>query len=493
MGAQQALTILRKVRQPALAAALALGLLFAAIPGPSPAVGQPGGNIQWSKETVLAEIGDLDPQTFFPVIAADPYGSVHVFWTEGQAIYYLRKDPTGWTSKVDVVWSGERTIQSPSVAIDQQGRLHLAWQVFGEIYHKSVPAWQAGDLHRWGPDELLGQYGGGSQPLRIAVDPQNRLHILFADWFGLPGVTRRGNVYHFQSEDGGKTWSDFEQISSLGEDELATDPRMAFSPDGKVHIAWGQMNPRLNGLQQGVFYARLSEEGQLEIPPVQLAQREANDKWLMAINIAARSDEVNAIWVCGEQATRCQAWSNDGGETWSRPQRVFDKLIGLSGWDALVVDGAGGLYWLTVLRYPQALHYSYWQGTRWQDPPVAGPTDEFVKLGENVMAVVGLGNQVHVVIQLGSVIAYVQGRTPAEGDSPLPVPATGAEPTPESTPTPAQALHPGGQPTPEAMGTLPVPARDGRRTSDLQILVLSALPVILIFAAISSFRALRRH
>lgn len=432
---------------------LGLTLLVGAVSYPAqPAAGQ-GGAIVWSRETVLARINGVQPQTFFPVLAADPYGRVHLFWTQGKAIYYMQKDAAGWTNPIDVVWSDGAVISSPSVAIDKTGVLHLVWHTFGQIWHKTVPSWAANDLHQWSPAKAIGQFGGGSQPLRIAVDPENRLHILFADWFGAEGVTKPGNVYHIQSEDGGETWTNFEQVSSVQDGNLATDPRMAFDDKGQVHIVWGEMS-QSNGLQLGVYYNRLSKDGRIMMQPVQIGQRNPDDKWLMDINIAIPADHgLNVVWVCGVQAQRCTARSTDGGDTWSNPQRIFVDLIGLSGWDSLVVDGGGNLYWLTVLRYPQAMYYSAWNGASWNDPPVAASTDDYMKLGENVIAVVGLGNHIHMVIQLGNVISYMEGVTTAPKVAPLQPPQPTPTGSPETTPTPAAALDSGGQPNVTAAQT----------------------------------------
>ena len=57
--------------------------------------------------------------------------------------------------------------------------------------------------------------------------------------------------------------------------------------------------------------------------------------------------------------------------------------------------------------------------------------DTHIKLGENVMSAVALGNQVHLVAQLGNAIIYLHGETPA--------PTVGLQSTPtlypEQTPT----------------------------------------------------------
>lgn len=393
-----------------------LVLLLAAQPT-AEAYGQQSHSISWTEERVMAKIYRVRSQTFFPVVAADNFGNVHIFWTEGQTIFYTRKDQSGWSAPIDVVWQAGRSIQFPQVAIDKNQTIHLVWEAFGDLYHKSVPAWESTNLHNWSKDQLITHIGGTGTAFHIAIDSQNTLHLVVADWYGT-AETVAGNVYHYQSSDGGESWSDGVQVSSVPDGDLATDPRMAFDAQGRVHIAWAQMSPELDGLQQGVYYARIAKNGSEVMSPVEIDQHQPGEKWMMGINIGVvNENEIHAIWVCGTVAKRCHASSTDGGQSWSAPEGVFNDLIGLSGWDAMFTDSAGTLYWMGVLRYPQAMYYSYWDGAHWVDPPIIGSTDTYMQLGENVMVATALGNQTHAVIQLGETIAYMSGVTSAAGET----------------------------------------------------------------------------
>lgn len=373
-------------------------------------------SIEFSEERVLQQIFDVKAQSFYPVVAADELGYVHVFWTEGQTINYMRKDQTGWSAPFDVVYQSGMSINFPQAVIDKNQRLHLVWEAFGKIYHKSVYAWESTKLGKWSENQVIASIGGTGTPIRIALDHSDRLHMLLVDWYG-SSETVPGNVYHMQSEDGGETWSELTQISVVPEGDLATDPRMAFDSMDRVHIVWAQMSPQQDGLQEGVYYSRLAKGGIEVLSPYEIARHTTGNKWLMGINVGLASDnEVLAIWVCGELAHRCQSMSTDGGQTWSASTSVFPELIGLSGWDSMFTDSSGTLYWMGDLRYPQAMYYSYWDGTQWIDPPTIGSTDQYMQLGENVVTTVALGNQVHVVIQLAETISYMSGVTTSLGE-----------------------------------------------------------------------------
>lgn len=474
-------------------------LLTAANIDPHTASAQVEHMIKWGNEEVLQVIPSIKNKQAYPVIAADAYGAVHVFWTEGQTLYYMRKDAMGWSAPIDVAWT-PGNIAYPSVAIDHEGILHLVWAEYNQIRYQSVPAQEAMDVQKWSAVKTIVQFGGTGTPLRIAVDPEDHLHVIFVDWYGRSGKTVAGNVYHIQSNDGGQTWSGMTQISSIENGELADDPRMAFDNQGQTHIVWGQADPNKSGnqgviYQDGIYYARLSRSN-IPIPPVEIQANTQNDKWLTQINIGITlGNEIHLVWVCGaDQARRCQVSSSDGGKTWNTPHHLFGNLIGLSGWDSLAIDGSGTLYWFTVLRYPQAMYYSYWDGSGWKDPPIPASMDTHIKLGENVMSAIALGNQVHLVAQLGNAIVYLHGETPA--------PTAGLQSTPtlypEQTPTqstttlhgttPAVSVTPTDQLAPSLQN-----ASEPVSSVTWRGVILGIVPAILVVAIFLLFHQIKKN
>jgi hypothetical protein len=456
-----------------------------------PALSQLAGPIDWSHEEVITTIEGVKPQTFFPVVAADSYGAVHLFWTEGRVIYYAQKDLLGWSNPIDVVWFEPGGLQFPSVAIDQNGIIHLVWVIYSQIRYKSVPAWETTDLHRWSEERTIGVIGGVQTPVRIGVDHQNRLHVIFVDAFG-SSDTFAGNVYHFMSSDSGESWSDFEQVSSVPSADLATDPRMAFDDHDRTHIVWGEMSPNADGAQRGVFYTQLDEMGQALSPIIEIDHLKPKEKWMMAINVGITGDnDVQAIWTCGERPERCHAWSSDGGQTWTAPKKIFEGLIGLSGWDAFFNDGSGMLYYLSVLRYPQAMHYSYWNRSQWESPPLIASTDPYMQVGENVMAAVGMGNRVHVVAQLGDTIFYMDGMTGAAEERQTPPATPTAVYSPAASP---EIVIPLASPLPQSAPATPMQTfkkETVNQISGTQVYLISAISVGAFLALIIIIRVIK--
>jgi hypothetical protein len=373
------------------------------------------GKITWANEQILYSKGTAQTHLFFPIILADQFGLVHVLWTEGSKIYYIQKNEMGWSLPTDIWYIPDSHTEFLSAIVDEEGILHLVWEVFGNIYYKWVPAWQAPETRMWSRDRVIGNIGRIMTPLKIGLDEENGLHIIFSDWVGREGLTTPGNLYHFSSNDGGKTWSGYHQIASVPTGQVAVDPRMAFDNRGHIHIVWGQWTPRELALQHGVYYSRFSILDQAATNPRPISLREEHYTTIGAINvIVGKDDHIHTIWACGEVARRCQSYSIDGGDTWQLKNKIFGDLVGLSGWDALFKDGAGNLYWMGVLRYPQAMYYAPMIGTGPMDPPLIASLGEYMRLGENIIVAVGLGNEVHVVVNLGDKIIYMFGETSAD-------------------------------------------------------------------------------
>jgi len=158
----------------------------------------------------------------------------------------------------------------------------------------------------------------------------------------------------------------------------------------------------------------------------------------------------------------------------------------------MVNDGAGNLFLITDLRYPQAMYYSYWNGEGWQDPPLIASTDPYMKLGENIMAAVGLNHQIHVVVQLGNVISYMSGRTTAPAITPAQIP-TPINLTP-TNPNNSEMTEAVNNETPEQSPKVQT-SSDAIRlgSSELQIILLSGVLVLLVNIVIGLIFFSRRH
>jgi hypothetical protein len=168
-------------------------------------------------------------------------------------------------------------------------------------------------------------------------------------------------------------------------------------------------------LDGSVIYYSKSENGGISwTEPEEVDRKTGENRWASSPEIiAVNENEVHITWVCGVNAHRCHRWSIDNGFTWSNTNRVFGEMLSLAGWDTLVVDGCGQLYWIMQLRYPVAIYYSLWTGKEWSGLRIV--TDGILAGGHYLRAVVHNGNQMDLVAvdQGKKEIWYISGVTDA--------------------------------------------------------------------------------
>jgi hypothetical protein len=166
-----------------------------------------------------------------PVIVADLVGTLHVVYAvalnEGRGIYYTRSDDGGETwSEAQVVFgaaaAGWAMVGHPSLAVDGQGTLHVAW-VRAPLPGSGLP--EGVYYARSGVGgEVLEQNSGQTLPLRT---PHPR-----------PGQALRQNS--------GQAWSEPVQVADGAYDW----PWVVAAPTGQVHLLWGEAQGRFGWTHQ---------------------------------------------------------------------------------------------------------------------------------------------------------------------------------------------------------------------------------------------------
>jgi hypothetical protein len=174
----------------------------------------PGG---WSAPQPLPAPGDVGSE---PVIAAGSAGTLHVAYAvplnEGRGIYYTRSDDSGETwSEAQVIFdaaaAGWAMVDRPSLAVDQQGTLYVAW-VRARLPGSGLPE-----------GIYYTRSGAGGESLRLRT-PRPR--------------TPRPRS--------GQAWSEPVQVAAGAYDW----PRVAAPPTGQVHLLWGEASGGLGWTHQ---------------------------------------------------------------------------------------------------------------------------------------------------------------------------------------------------------------------------------------------------
>jgi hypothetical protein len=184
----------------------------------------PGG---WSEPQPLPAPGDVGSE---PVIVADLTGTLHVVYAvplnEARGIYYTRSDDSGetWSGAqviFDAAAAGWAMVGHPSLAVDEQGTLHVAWVRAplpgsglpeGIYYARSGAGGEALRLRTPRPRsgqawlEPVQVADGAYDWPRVAATSTGQVHLLWGEARGGFGWTHQWSV------DGGATWTRPERV-----------------------------------------------------------------------------------------------------------------------------------------------------------------------------------------------------------------------------------------------------------------------------------------
>lgn len=350
------------------------------------ATGVPG----WSEPTRVSTAipGQVD---WFPTVAADNFGNVHVVWnstayddgtgkfaakdpanTLGQ-LAYTRWNGSSWTPQTDLamVWYGFAL--RTSLATDASGRVDLVYK-------------------GWGTDELQPQ-AGSTQDLFFMTAPGSDASTVRA-WTTSPRLSNGGVAYY---------------------SDVAVDSQ------GVIHAIWTE-NDALN---YGLFYARSTNGGATWSDPLLLSGDEAV-WWYRAHLLVDQQDRLHVVYEVTGSASDNNAASDfgvtnkavyqqsiDGGHTWTRHD--FTPLVtsqvnqtGIPGPQQPVVgvDGNGTIL-LVYREYgtDRILYRESADGSRWTDPqPLPGIKSGVARPYDVYSTAIDSASHVHLVM-----VGYPQG------------------------------------------------------------------------------------
>ncbi|MEI2689476.1 MAG: sialidase family protein [Anaerolineae bacterium] len=401
--------------------------------------------IVWSAPVLLS---DPEQHAGPPAVVADKAGNVHLMWSQSasegnrgaNAMYYRRWDGHDWTTAVDVLADTDNAVDFPDLAVTSDGILHAVWTTGrgGDVMYAQAPACCADDPRHWSKPVSLG--GPVMLTAALVADKQGRLHVVFADADSSRIVYRRSN-------DGGITWPVWSEIPGGANlnDEYSIYPRVAVHEHDRVYAVW-IIEPWPG---RYALFARSDDAGNTWTSPQVIDRYDSSQYELEGygpefIDVEAHADQVHLIWDGSPTVERTHIWLTDGGETWSKPAKLFPEItkVGRSGWNDMAFDSAGTLH---AVALGEPLHASWSAGNWSRSMPIGQGRDS--RGAEWMRLAVGLGNQLHVAwvdkgvepfrawYQLG------QTQAPAESPRPLPTSASVADPgASAASATPAQLV-----------------------------------------------------
>lgn len=294
-----------------------------------------------------------------PSISSDGRGHVYVVFeginveTGSADIYYSSSNDGGrtWTERLDVhPTTGVST--RPRVVVEKNGAIDVVWTdtAYG-VFNPDIYFTRSTDGGRtWLTPLNISQTPGASRDPQLAIGPDDTIHVVFAD---TPSDSASRDIYYTYSKDGGKTWAkdrSLENVSSTPSD--SSEPSLAVSQDGIVHVAWKEEDPTSEAWHQVYYSQRLQNAwsngkdvsnkhrysyhpvvacgsaGKVYITWLDRSDREgASDIWCLTVNGNAFADQPVHITNTGSIATAAEM-TTDGND---RTVIVWpDRALGLT-------------------------------------------------------------------------------------------------------------------------------------------------------------------
>jgi hypothetical protein len=171
-----------------------------------------------------------------------------------------------------------RTVQGSQPVVAPDGTVHVTWldttdagsmEGEGEIYAArsddggvtwSEPV-RAATFNEVGfrPRTSFFRYWGSSFP-QNAIGPDGELYVVYT---GRPDERPNddGDIFLLSSFDGGTSWSDPVRVNDDDGSALQFFPAVDVSPDGAVHVMWGDMRDDPAQTRYHIYYARSDDQG----------------------------------------------------------------------------------------------------------------------------------------------------------------------------------------------------------------------------------------
>lgn len=504
---------------------IAVGLIVPA----SVAFGQEVSN-KWSEPIPLSS---SNPSSWFPDIAVDANGRIHVVWStsirkEQPALEDLEagNDVVMYTSSQDgLEWSDIASIAAtphygyvtrPALLVDPQGYLHMSYR--GEnasIRHTRAPLDAARSPPAWRPPRQISAYAYFS---RIALDNQGRLHAVYTQNFPTIACAICFHLLYRWSDDRGLSWSSLTDISLLPTG--SAKPQILIDRHDNIHVVWesgvGGDLGQLSGPGRAMYAVSYDRGGNWTLP------LELVSPGGIAKNVTIGldgGDALVAVWLGLPDDLIYFQISQDAGRSWSQPETIPEIWGGWSVYGGILddysmaTDSEGNVHLILVGRRDaeqeslDVLHLTWsYDDLAWSEPEqittIVGDVPEWPRIaigeGSRLYVVWFVRDKAHI-FESGNgryQIWYAQSLIPDFGVRPDTRQTTsltsGQTPSPPSTIEPTRALT---APADQGLPVIPSSNLDAVASeSDALLVMLKSLaPVMLFMALITGVVLVRRR
>jgi len=504
------------------ASIVGLALLALSVTPNAPAIAQTNSN--WPAWEVPVRLSNEGQSSWFPDIAADPSGEVHIVWSSGittgpgQAydvvMYTKSMDGKLWTTPRDIAaLETKGAVTRPSILIDPLGVFHITYRRY-MIYYAHAPVQAIGPQTLSAPYEVSTEENGYFS--KVFRDNAGRLHLLHTEDVFNPNCTGCFQAFHRSSDDDGLTWSVPDNIWPLPIG--VAKPAVAVDAQNGLHVMFevgrggdlGQVPEPAS-----IAYLHSLDGGLTWTQPLFMSPQSGGFSARNPAIAVDANQNLIAVWqvAMNEEDVVNYQVSTDRGETWSEPQQIpgvwgaWSVYNGKTDTYDMITDAQGRVYLvLSGRRSPNEqtlnLLLLIWENGVWSAPqPVMtleGDVPEWPQLA------IGLGNRLHLVwfqrekanifnSDRGQYeIWYAQATLNAPAVEPVPWPTLPAQVVSVSTPTPA-GFKATATPQPLLFTNQAEPQTFYKENDYLLIALFSILPVALLVSGVVAYTRWRRQ
>src|SRR5574341_1959984 len=320
----------------------------------------------WSQPLPLSPEGQFG---WFPDVAVDVTGQIHVVWASSAArydavMYTTSKNGQEWSTVNDVaavpqVGGSEAT--RPALFIDQYDLLHMTYRSTIVYYSQALGA-AAYSANAWTLTHAVSGATGGQVAYfsRVARDHQGTLHLIFSENVISSTCPICFHLFYRRSEDNGLTWTSPVDISRLATG--AAKPQLLIDGQDNLHLVWeagrggayGQLTDPTR-----VLYSVSRDKGETWTSPVELSTELSAvvDGRAKDITIGqGREGQLVTAWLSLPEDRVYYRVSVDRGQSWSAPQLISGVWGGWTNYQArlddyaMATDSAGDVHMIMMGR-----------------------------------------------------------------------------------------------------------------------------------------------
>ena len=197
-------------------------------------------------------------------LAMGPEGDLYAAWTEYQGnLWFSRSANAGETFSDPLRIAGGHGVEparGPSLAVDAEGTVYLAWTV-GEDKVADIRFANSVDHGRsFGEPRIVFESGGHSDAPKIAVDGKGTVHLVYAE--SPAGPFKRYHIRYTHLTGGERTVEEPREISSPQTEQFESVgfPALSLEGEDNIYVIWELFSSRGN-YPQGLGLTYSSDGG----------------------------------------------------------------------------------------------------------------------------------------------------------------------------------------------------------------------------------------